>query len=65
LGTFVKTFVVDGEEFDLYAWSDGEATTYDLLRGCEVVWLGLVKLPDEETVIGLVRAVRGREADGA
>jgi hypothetical protein len=65
MGTYVKTFVVDGEEYELYAWThDDETTSYDLLKGSEVIWTRLIRLPDDETVIGLVRAVRERDGEG-
>lgn len=57
LGSYEKTFVVDGAEFELYAVADGESTGYVLVdhAGVKVIEEPLSEIPDDETVRSLVQ----------
>jgi len=67
MGTFIKSFVVDGEEYELYAQVDNGITTYDLLdaAGTTIVVADLDDVPDDETVVALVRAADGWDGEAA
>jgi hypothetical protein len=65
VGTYAKTYVVDGEQYELYAESDTDEVGYELfdLRGRKVTVEPLPNIPDQEAIVGLVRrwrAVVGR-----
>ena len=63
VGTYEKTFVVDGVEYELYAQSDGDERVYQLVdTHGRVVADELPDVPDEETVAALVRANASPEA---
>ena len=62
MGTYEKTYVVDGVDYELYAASvDGEQTFQLVDRAGQVVADALGDVPDEETVAALVRE-RQRDA---
>jgi hypothetical protein len=60
MGTYEKTYVVDGEQYELYAESDADEVAYELfdLRGRKVTVEPLAKIPDQEAIVGLVRRWR-------
>lgn len=63
MGTFEKSFIVDGQEYELYATSDEESTGYQLVdHAGQPVGEPLSELPDEEAVLALVAARRLRAA---
>lgn len=57
MGTFIQSFSVDGEVYELYANTDGEPG-YQLLdySGRSLTAATLVDVPDEATVTALVIA---------
>jgi len=59
MGTFEKSYEVDGERFELYAQaSDGE-TAYQLVDEENLAIGGpFADIPDDATVTGVVRAVK-------
>jgi len=67
VGTYVKSFVVDGEEYELYAQVGNGLTTYDLFdrAGLIIIIADLTEVPDEETVVALVRVADGWGDDAA
>ncbi|HZP73696.1 MAG TPA: hypothetical protein VFA97_09995 [Gaiellaceae bacterium] len=67
MGTFVKAYIVDGEEYELYEQREDGFVTYDLLDSAQSVLVasGLDDVPDDETVVALVRHLNGWEDDAA
>lgn len=57
LGSYEKTFVVDGAEYELYAVADGESAGYVLVdhAGVKVIEEPLTEIPDDEAVRSLVQ----------
>lgn len=52
MGTFEKTYLVDGERFELYASTDGEAR-FQLVDGDNLpIGEPFDAMPDEDTVAG-------------
>lgn len=64
MGSYEKTYVVDGREYELYAATDGESTAYALVdhAGVKVSDEALSEIPADETVRALVRGHRKSEA---
>lgn len=57
VGTYEKTFIVDGVDYELYAQADGGETVYQLVdRNGRVIADELSEIPDEQTAAALVRA---------
>jgi hypothetical protein len=57
MGTFERSYFVDGQELELYAQLDGEALTGYQLVTSDGASIGdpFAGVPDEETVAALVR----------
>jgi hypothetical protein len=62
VGTFAESYEVDGEQFELYA-QQGDEPSYQLVDS-ESLPIGapFTEVPDQETVVALVRA--SLEVDG-
>jgi hypothetical protein len=61
MGTFERSFEVDGERFELYAQTQDAETTYQLVDEANLpIGQAFVHPPEEDVVIGLVRAVKAR-----
>jgi hypothetical protein len=59
MGTFEKVYEVDGERFELYAQLSGSETSYQLVDEDNLtIGASFGYVPDEETVTGVVRAVK-------
>jgi hypothetical protein len=65
VGTFERSYEVDGAELELYAQVDGDETIYELVDKRDGQTLGsFAEMPDDDTVATLVRA-RPSLADAA
>jgi len=61
MGTYEKTVVVDGEEFDLFSHSDDDGSTFQLVdKGGQIIGAARGELPDEQMVLAIVRESRRR-----
>lgn len=61
MGSFEKTYEVDGEKFELYAATDDSG--YQLIDATGVtIAEALESIPDEESVFDLVREARAARA---
>jgi hypothetical protein len=60
VGTYEKTYVVDGAQYELYAVTEDDTVNYDLFdhAGRKVTVEPLPEIPDNEAVIGLVQRWR-------
>jgi hypothetical protein len=59
VGTYVKSFVVDGEEFELYAQIDDEGKSYLVVDGDSLpIGEPFDEVPRDVVVAALVRASR-------
>jgi hypothetical protein len=61
VGSYEKTFVVDGAEYELYAQLDGESG-YQLVDRMGRAVGEFAEIPDDETVVALVREATLPEA---
>jgi hypothetical protein len=58
VGTFEKSYEVDGEQFELYAQSE-EPQTFQLVDNDSLpIGEPFTAIPDDESVVALVRASR-------
>ena len=55
VGSYEKTFVVDGAQYELYAQLEGDVTVYALVDQSGRAIGEFAEVPDEETVVMLIR----------
>lgn len=56
MGSYERSFVVDGVVYELYAQLDGDESGYELVdQAGKTVADGLAEIPDDDAVAALVR----------
>jgi hypothetical protein len=66
VGTFEKSFVVDGEQYEVYSYSEDGTRTFQLVTEVGLpIGQPLSELPEDETVAALVREALGVEDEAA